>query len=240
MLKPPPSPTHSETRKILGILRATRLFSELSEVDLHNIALCSETRSVPKRTYLFHEGDSPAGFFVIAKGAVNVHRLDEEGRETVIRVFREGESFGELFLADAGPSPVSARIESAATLLLVRRSDLSRMIASQPEIAMRLLASMSRHLRSLVDKLGSLQHRTVAERLREWLLARCADDHGPAAVAIPPHKYLLAAEIGTVPETLSRTLTKFRERGWILTEGNTITVVSPGRFAGADLEATSN
>ncbi|MGB3118916.1 MAG: Crp/Fnr family transcriptional regulator [Verrucomicrobiales bacterium] len=240
MLKSPPSPTHGETRKILGILRATRLFSELGEVDLHNIALCSETRSVPKRTYLFLEGDSPAGFFVIAKGAVNVHRLDEEGRETVIRVFREGESFGELFLADAGPSPVSARIESAATLLLVRRSDLSRMIASRPEIAMRLLASMSRHLRSLVDKLGSLQHRTVAERLREWLLARCVDDDDPAAVAIPPRKYLLAAEIGTVPETLSRTLTKFRERGWILTDGNTIKVVSPALFAGADLEATSN
>lgn len=240
MLRPPPAPSNAETRRILGILRATRLFNELGEVDLRNVALCSEIRSLPKRTYLFHEGDSPAGFFIIGKGAVNVHRLDNEGRETVIRVFREGESFGELFLADAGASPVSARIESASTLLLVRRSDLSRMIASQPEIAMRLLASMSRHLRSLVDKLGSLQHRTVAERLREWLLARCADDNGPAAVAIPPHKYLLAAEIGTVPETLSRTLTKFRERGWILTEGNTITVVSPGRFAGADLEATSN
>jgi CRP/FNR family transcriptional regulator len=240
MLRPPPAPSHAETKRILGILRATRLFNELGEVDLRNVALCSETRSVPKRTYLFHEGDSPAGFFVIGKGAVNVHRLDEAGRETVIRVFREGESFGELFLADAGSSPVSARTESAAMLLLVRRTDLARMIASRPEIAMRLLASMSRHLRSLVDKLGSLQHRTVGERLREWLLARCADGERPATVAIPPRKYLLAAEIGTVPETLSRTLTKFRERGWILTEGDTITVVSPARFALADLDTAIN
>ena len=239
MLRTPPISSYVENQRILGILRATRLFSELGEVDLHNIALCSEVRSIPKRTYLFHEGDSPAGFFVIGKGAVNVHRLDEEGRETVIRVFREGESFGELFLADAGPSPVSARIESAATLLLVRRSDLSRMISSRPEIAMRLLASMSRHLRSLVDKLGSLQHRTVAERLREWLLARCAEGDSPATVALPPRKYLLASEIGTVPETLSRTLTKFRERGWILTEGDTITVISPARFAEADIEGTT-
>ena len=240
MFKPPPASSQTENLRILGILRATRLFSELGDVDLRNISLCSEIRSVPKRTYLFHAGDSPAGFFVVGKGAVNVHRLDEEGRETVIRVFREGESFGELFLADAGPSPVSARIESTATLLLVRRSDLSNMIASRPEIAMRLLASMSRHLRSLVDKLGSLQHRTVSERLREWLLARCSDEDGPAVVAIPPRKYLLAAEIGTVPETLSRTLTKFRERGWILTEGNSITVVSPANFAEVDIEAASN
>ncbi|MBL9150946.1 MAG: Crp/Fnr family transcriptional regulator [Verrucomicrobiales bacterium] len=239
MIKPPRTPSLAETRKILDILRATQLFSELGEADLRNIVLCSETRSLPKRTFLFHEGDSPAGFFVVARGAVNVHRLDEEGRETVIRVFREGESFGELFLVDEGPSPVSARAESATSLLLVRRRDLSSMIALRPEIAMRLLASMSRHLRSLVDKIGSLQHRTVGERLREWLLARCSGDESPAVIALPPRKYLLAAEIGTIPETLSRTLTKFRERGWILTAGDNITVLSPRDFAAASLDGTS-
>lgn len=237
MLSPHPPPSQSETRKIIGILRTTRIFSELREVDLRNIALCSECRTAPKQTYLFHEGDSPAGFFVIGKGIVNVHRLNETGRETVIHIFREGESFGELFLADARPSPVSARTESAVTVILIRRADVARMIASQPEIAMRLLASMSRHLRSLVDKLGSLQHQTVAERLREWLLVRCADEIGPTMISLPPRKYLLAAEIGTVPETLSRTLTKFRERGWILTEDGTITVLSPSLFADADLES---
>ena len=233
----PASSKNSETRKILALLASTRLFGELGDVDLRTIAQCSEVRSLAKKTYLFHEGDSPAGFFLIGKGVVNVHRLDEEGRETVIRIFREGESFGEHFLADGGPSPVSARTESAATLLLVRRADISRMIASQPEIAMRLLASMSRHLRTLVDKIGSLQHRTVAERLREWLLLRCsgAESTGPVNVRIPARKYLLAAEIGTSPETLSRTFAKLREGGWILTAQDLITVLDPDAFASAVL-----
>jgi len=237
MMSPPPAPSFAETRRILDILRSTRLFAELGDVDLRNIALCAEIRSVPKRTYLFHEGDSPHGFYLIGKGVVNVHRLDEEGRETVIRIFREGESFGEVFLADGGPSPVSARTEASATLLLVRRADLTRMIAGQPGIAMRLLASMSRHLRSLVDKLGSLQHRTVAERLREWLLLRCPETAGcePVKVRLPSKKYLLAAEIGTAPETLSRNLARLRDHGWILPSGDTITVLDPEAFASADL-----
>lgn len=227
----------SETRKILGILRLSRPFSELGEVDLQNIALCSEIRNARKHTYLFHEGDSPPGFYVIARGAVNVHRLDEAGRETVIRIFREGESFGEAFLADEGPSPVSARAEVAAELLLVRRVDLARMISSQPGIAMRLLASMSQHLRSLVDKLGSLQHRTVAERLREWLLQRCPETEGsrPINIHLPSKKYLLAAEIGTAPETLSRNLARLREEKWIRTDGDMITVLDPKAFASAEL-----
>ena len=58
----------------------------------------------------------------------------------------------------------------------------------------------------------------------------------PAVIALPSRKYLLAAEIGTVPETLSRTLSKFRERGWILTRGNTITVLSPRCFGQAQLD----
>lgn len=237
MMRPPPDPSHAETQKILGILQSTRLFGELGRVDLRNIALCSEVRSVPKRTYLFHEGDSPSGFYLIGRGVVNVHRLDEAGREAVIRIFREGESFGEFFLADDGASPVSARTESASTLLLVRRTDLAHMIAGQPAIAMRLLASMSRHLRSLVDKLGSLQHRTVAERLREWLLLRCPETEGrqPVNVRIPSRKYLLAAEIGTAPETLSRNLARLRDKGWILASGGVITVLDPKAFASADL-----
>lgn len=237
MLRPPPGPQHAETRKILGILRATRLFGALGEFDLQNIALCSEIRQSPKKTYLFHEGDPPAGFFIIARGVVNVHRLDDEGKETVIRVFREGESFGEFFLADDRPSPVSARTESTATLLLVRRSDLTRLIASQPGIAMRLLASMSHHLRSLVDKVGSLQHSTVAERFRDWLLLRCppCEFSGPVNVRIPAKKYLLAAEIGTSPESLSRALARLRDGGWIQTDRDLITVLDPEALASVDL-----
>jgi CRP/FNR family transcriptional regulator len=233
----PTSPSQAETRKILGILQSARLFAELSEADLRNVAGCSEIRSAARRSYLFHEGDSPAGFYLIGKGVVNVHRLDEAGRETVIRIFRDGESFGEVFLADDAPSPVSARAESAATLLLVRRADFARMISGQPGIAMRLLVSMSRHLRSLVDKLGSLQHRNVAERLREWLLLRCPDtvENQPVNVKLPSKKYLLAAEIGTAPETLSRNLARLRDDGWILASGDAITVFDPKAFASADL-----
>lgn len=234
---PPSLSAQTETRKVLGILRSSRLFGELGEVDLQNIALCSEVRSVPKHTYLFHEGDSPPGFHLIAKGVVNVHRLDEAGRETVIRIFREGESFGEVFLADDGPSPVSARTESSAMLLLVRRVDLARMISGQPGIAMRLLASMSRHLRLLVDKVESLHHRTVAERLREWILLRCpeAESSRPIDIHLPSKKYLLAAEIGTAPETLSRNLARLREENWIRTDGDIITVLDPKAFASAEL-----
>jgi CRP-like cAMP-binding protein len=40
-------------------------------------------------------------------------------------------------------------------------------------------------------------------------------------------KRVLAAELGTVAETLSRTLSKFRQEGWIEVNGRLVTVQDP-------------
>jgi CRP/FNR family transcriptional regulator len=43
-------------------------------------------------------------------------------------------------------------------------------------------------------------------------------------------KRMLAAELGTVSETLSRTLARFRERGLLSVKGTVLTVVMPARL----------
>lgn len=237
MIKPPPSPRFSQTVVLHGILASTQIFRGLEWIDIRNVVNCSQMRTYAKGAYLFHEGEVTSGMYVIGKGSVNVHRMDDAGHESVIRVFREGESFGEAFMADSKPSPVSARAESATSAVLVRRSDLCQLIGSNPALAMRMLASMSQHLRGLVDRLGAMQHHSVTERLRDWLLARCQGAPGcePATVPLPDRKYLLAGEIGTVPETLSRALSRLRRQGWITGEGAEVTILNPVQFAAADL-----
>jgi CRP-like cAMP-binding protein len=44
-------------------------------------------------------------------------------------------------------------------------------------------------------------------------------------------KRVLAAEIGTVSETLSRTLARFREERLLEVDGRTVTICSPSRLA---------
>ena len=45
-------------------------------------------------------------------------------------------------------------------------------------------------------------------------------------------KRVLAAELGTVSETFSRTLAKFRAQKLLLVKGKTVTVLSPARLSG--------
>jgi CRP/FNR family transcriptional regulator len=66
-------------------------------------------------------------------------------------------------------------------------------------------------------------------RLANWLLKRCSRPLGERAVEIElgRTKRVLAAEMGTTSETLSRTLAKFRDQDLLRAKGNTITLTKP-------------
>lgn len=225
--------TEAFSGTIIATLRSARLFSGLSEHDLVQIEQCCERRLLERHGYLFHEGDPALGFFIVQSGIVNVHRLSEGGREQVVRVFHPGESFAEGVLAGMEGYPVSARAESAVVVILVRRAELVGLIRRGPEMALRIIASMSRHLHHLVTQLESMRDSSVSDRLRQWLLDQCPRPlpDGPVTIRLPGTKSLLAAELGTVAETLSRALASFREQGWITVEGREITLASPTRLA---------
>src|SRR3954469_1150726 len=96
-----------------------------------------------------------------------------------------------------------------------------------------MLGAMSVHLRVLVGQLEDLTLKDVETRLANWLLKRCPDlqSNQPAKIELKMTKRMLAAELGTVSETFSRTLAKFREQSLVKVDGKTITVLLPQRLA---------
>src|SRR4029079_11732657 len=102
-----------------------------------------------------------------------------------------------------------------------------------PELALRMLASMSQHLRVLVGLLDDLTLKDMETRLANWLLNDCPRrlPNEPVAVQLDRTKRVLAAEMGTTSETLSRTLAKFRDQKLLRVSGKTITITSPTKLA---------
>ena len=58
-----------------------------------------------------------------------------------------------------------------------------------------------------------------------------APSEKPVKIILAMTKRVLAAELGTVSETFSRTLAKFREQGLVDVKGKVLTVVGPARLA---------
>jgi len=227
------TPAELKQIAVVNTLRSCQLFTGLPPADLENIAAVSVVKSLQKDDYLFHEGDPAHGFYVVQRGSVSVHRVTAAGKEQIIHVFRAGESFAEVALATERGYPADARALEPTQVLLVQKAGILALLKRQPELALRMLGSMSSHLRVLVGQLEDLTLKDVETRLANWLVKRCPNPQSnhPVKIELTMTKRTLAAELGTVSETFSRTLAKFREQSLIQVEGKTISVMSPQRLA---------
>jgi CRP/FNR family transcriptional regulator, dissimilatory nitrate respiration regulator len=228
-------PSVSEVRHIavVSTLRSCQLFAGLPPADLEHLAAITVLTPMDKGDYLFHEGDPALGFYVVQRGAINVHRVNAAGREQVIHVFRTGESFAEATLATLTGYPADARAVEASQVLLVRKNEFLALLERQPDLALRMLGAMSQHLRVLVGQIEDLTLKDVETRLANWLLKRCPDKSSPQpfAIELTITKRVLAAELGTVSETFSRTIAKLRELQLLHVGGKVITVLNPSKLA---------
>lgn len=167
-----------KTIAVINTLRSCRLFAGLPQTDLEKIAEIAVVKSLEKGEYLFHEGDPALGFYVVQRGAVNVHRVNAAGKEQIIHIFRAGDSFSEVVLASATGYPADARVIEPTQVLLIQKEGILELVKRQPELALRMLGSMSSHLRVLVGQLEDLTLKDVETRLANWLVKRCPDPQG--------------------------------------------------------------
>jgi CRP-like cAMP-binding protein len=217
---------------LVNTLRSCQLFGGLPLRDLENIASISSVKSLNKGEYLFREHNPSLGFYIVQRGAVNVHRVNAAGKEQVIHIFRTGESFAEGTLATETGYPADARAIDNTQVLLVQKTGFLALLRKQPELALRMLGSMSMHLRVLVAQLEDLTLKDVETRLAHWLVKRCPDPASdrPHQIQLNITKRVLAAELGTISETFSRTLAKFREQSLLSVKGKSLTIQSPARL----------
>ena len=218
---------------IINTLRGCRLFTGLPVEDLENIAKITIPKALEKGEYLFHEGDSAHGFYIVQRGAINVHRVTAGGKEQVIHVFRTGDSFAEVAVVSPTGYPADARAQETSQILLVQKDGIIELLKRQPQLALRMLSSMSSHLRVLVGQLEDLTAKDVETRLANWLVKRCSNPQAdaPVNIELTVTKRVLAAELGTVSETFSRTLAKFRQQKLIVVKGKVVTVLSPAKLS---------
>jgi len=210
-------------------LRSCQLFMGLPASDISAITAFVVSKRLAKGDYLFREGSPSEGFYVVQTGGINVHRVNAAGKEQVIHLFLPVESFAEATLATDGGYPADARATEATTVLLVPKRDFIALLRGRPELALRMLGSMSQHLRVLVGLLDDLTLKDMESRLANWLLKRCPRPlpNKPVVLQLDRTKRVLAAEMGATSETLSRTLAKFRDDKFLTVKGNSITLTRP-------------
>ena len=199
-------------------LRRSALFEGISDSDRMALLGIAMERHLAKKASLFGEGDRAEGFYLIITGSVKVFKISPDGKEHILHIFGPGEPVGEVPVFSGKEFPAFAETLKKSDLLYFPRSRFLDLASQHPQILLNMLATLSMRLRKFTQKIEQLTLKEVASRLSEALLEMAGESpgHDKEDVAqLRVTKAQLASQLGTTPETLSRTFQKMTRLGLI-------------------------
>ena len=107
--------------------------------------------------------------------------------------------------------------------------ELCDAIANDPQVAMTMLASVSRHVRRLVDEIEQMKGLSGAQRVIEFIVQLSPAETGPSRIQLPYEKSIIARKVGMKAESLSRVFKNLRKHGVVI-ENDTAIVDDVGQL----------
>lgn len=223
------------------ILKISQLFAGLNESALADIETATSYRRAPKGELLFSEGDPATSFFVVGEGKVKVFKLSPDGKEQILMIAKPGDTFAEAAIFNDGRYPADAEAIEDTELLVVNRDRFVALLGRNPNLAFSLIARLCQLLRKMASLVEGLALTDVTTRVAHYLVRQSeralaqqsSSGSTPANIVIvtlPEKKAVLAAQLGTIPETLSRSLAKLTREGIIEVEGPKIRILDLKRL----------
>jgi len=205
-------------------LKSIPLFSALGDAAVQGLLQRCPVLERRAGTIVFAPTQRAERFYVVLTGRVKLYKLSPKGDEQILHLYGAGNAFAEAAVLGGGDYPAFAEVVEDAALLAVGRSVLGEAIAANPELAMGMLAGLSAKLREFNRLIEELSLKDVPARLAAALLRR-AEEAGSRGFRLGQTKRQLAAQIGTVAETLSRALKKLKQKGLIDVRGSHVTIL---------------
>ena len=207
-------------------LRKIPLFSELSIEQLREVTAISSLKKIPKNEILFLEGDIYKGFYILLKGGIKIYKTSLDGKESVVHIIKTLNVFADIPLFEGKNYPVSAQALSESIVIFIPKEEFLDLIKKNPEMSLKMLAGFAKRLKSLINQVEDLSTKEVKNRLAKYLLDEIhlsgTENLPEPFVKLNVPKITIASYLGTITETLSRTLNKLQSDGIIKVNGKKI------------------
>lgn len=196
--------------------RVTGLCRPLDAAALDEVLAETEQVTLAPRDMLFQEGDRASHVFTLVQGTAKLTRLLPDGREQVLGFRFAGDVLG---YTGAEHYPFAAQLLTPAQLCRIERRRLDGLLRRYPALERRLLDLCVQELAATQEQLVTVGRRTAEARVAAFLLsvaeAGRRRHHVGAVYEMPMTRADIADFLGLTLETVSRTLTAFRRRGWV-------------------------
>lgn len=207
-------------------------FNEVHGLDeINKLSQDRKNRPYKKRENLYHEGDYPNGLFFIVKGKVKTYKMNDDGKELITGLYQTGDFLGyKAILENSNFKDAAAAIEDTE-VVKIPRNDFVALIHSNKEVSSSFIRLLSNNLSEKEEELLNLAYNSVRKRVADALVLlqdKYKGEQEQFSMAIARDD--LASIVGTASESVIRTLSEFKEDGFIAVKGSNITILDYERL----------
>ena len=183
-----------------------------------------ELRQYEKRDIIYSEEQLARWLFFIVSGKVKCYRTNEIGKELITKVCGAGEFLGMIPLLQNEKYSDSAMALETCEIRLIPKEDFLKLVFSQKEVSAVMIKALARQLEDAEQHLLHLAYDAVREKVAGVLIMLEERYRMEGMARIPLLREDLAGLAGTAKETVIRTLSEFKDDGYIRIDGNDIVI----------------
>jgi CRP-like cAMP-binding protein/CheY-like chemotaxis protein len=197
--------------------------------ELKKIIQERKSRQFKKNQVIYYEGDRGNGLFLVINGKIKTIKLAEDGRELMTGIYSNDEYLGiNSMLANEAYTDTATALEDSM-LCLIPKDQIERLLNFYPDVAREFIKLLSNDIRDKEEQLLQLAYNSVRKRMAESMI-RLYRRHHDESESFKISREDLAAMAGMATETVSRTLSDFKDEGLIDKKGSIITILDISRL----------
>lgn len=209
--------------KINGLLLKNNGLAELKRIVAER-----KSRQFKKNQVIYYDGDRGNGLYIILSGKIKTMKLAEDGRELMTGIYATDDYLGVNAMLANEPYADTATALEDSQLCLIPKEQLDELINQYPDVAREFISILANEVRDKEEQLLHLAYNSVRKRMAESLLRLQKQSNTADGFKISRED--LAAMTGMATETVSRTLTDFKDEGLIEKKGSLITILDEKRI----------
>jgi CRP/FNR family transcriptional regulator len=209
-------------------LRKSSFFCQLSPKAVKDFDSIKSSSAYPVGATLFMEKQDCRGVFVLCEGQAKLSISSSEGKTLILRIAKAGEILGLMATLSGKPYEVTVETLHPCLIAFVRRDDFLRFVAQHPEASEGIVRQLSSNYSLACEQLRTVGLSASApERLAKLLLdwsTGAEETKAGTRVNMPLTHEQMAEFIGSTRETVTRTLSDFRNRHLVTLKGSTLMI----------------
>lgn len=193
--------------------------------DLREFVRDFELQTYTTGEIIYEEGKQNNHFFMVGKGVVKTHRIDELGKELITAIYKEDDFFGNIALNKHSVHEESATAMEETKVYVVPKEELRKTLEENSKISLDFIDVLGDNIEGIKEQLLEMAYGSVRKKTANTILMFSQKIRKFPTHSIRISRSDLASVAGMAPESLIRTLSGFKKEGLIEIEGRNIKIL---------------